>query len=744
MTMSPGTTETSSSRFTNYSAMADGADLFKKPDIAALNSYYTDGDNCDQDVFAEMRSNILMVSGEHYNRRQSRFYKRIRDSRELSQEQKLRLTKNHTRKICQSYANNIVSMNPGVGFTPKDENSPHDQKVADLHHSVWRDAVDRYMIDDKIDDWCDSFIELGELHVKLFYDPNLGSLSGYEPQIDPASGNPYLDDLGQMQPDEGKPVFEGEFVFEEILGFNLLRPPECKDIRKAEWLCIRKMTSKDEVLRSFKDKPDIQKLIQSSTDETYVVFDGVKGGYRKTNKQTMLREYYFRPSLMFPQGYFYITTKEGILAEGELPGGFFPIISTAFDKIKTTPRGRSPIKTIRPYQAEINRAASKMAEHQITLGDDKLLVSNGSKVSAGVALPGIRSISYTGGAPTILAGRSGDQYLNYMNSQITELYSVMNVAEDSEEKQQNMDPYALLFRAAKDKKKFQRYIKRFEKFLVEMVHLYLRLAKIHLPDDSLILKVGKNEQVNIAEFRQLPDTCYEIKIEAQSDDIETKMGKQLVLNHALQYVGPNLKPEDVGKLLRQMPFANFDQSFDDLTIDYDSSVNDILALDRGERPPVNQYDNHVYNIKRLTSRTRKADFQFLPPQVQQSYQGKIQIHQQMEAANQAAIQRAEQGFIPTGGYFVTCDFYVEDPSDPSGLKTRRARVPYQSMEWLLKQLEAQGQSQKSLDGMGSGAMAQMANTGMQGAQAPQPQGPGPGMGQPNTHGAPGLAMPRAM
>lgn len=712
----------------SQNSFADSDDYLEKPDISDLNGYYNDADSADQDIFAEMRSNILLASGEQYNRRQSRFYKRIRDSRELSQEQKLRLTKNHVQKICKIYANNIISMNPGVGFSPKDDSSMHDQKVSELHHSVWRNAVERYYLDDKMDDWCDSFIQLGEVTVKLFYDPNLGDVKGYEPQIDPETGNPSLDEFQQMIPDEGKPVFEGEFVFEEVYGFNLLRPPECKDLRKAEWLGIRKMSSKDELLRRFKGHPDLQKLIRSDQDETYMIFDALNGGYKKANKQTMIREYYFRPSLLFPKGYFYITTKEGIFSEGELPGGLFPIVTMPFDKIPTTPRGRSPIKIMRPYQAEINRAASKMAEHQITLGDDKLLLQNGTKISAGASLPGVRGVNYTGAKPEVLAGRSGDQYLAYMQSQIIELYQVLMVAEDTETNDAKMDPYMLLFRSARNKKKFQRYIKRFEKFLIELVHLYLRLAKIHMPDDAVVWAVGKNEQVNIPEFRELPDTCYEVKIEAQADDIETKLGKQIVINHALQYVGSVLKPEDIGRLMRAMPYADLDESMGDLTLDYDSSQNDMLALDRGEQPPVNPSDNHEYFIKRLDARTRHADFKQLAPQIQKNYYDKIHLHQQFAAKNQLAIQRAEQGFIPTGGYLVTCDFYTKDPSDSTGVKTRRARVPYQAMEWLLTQLEAQGQSQEQLDGMSEGQKAQISDQ-MMSAQAQsfnpmagQPQG----------------------
>lgn len=682
------------------------SDINKKPDISVLNEYYLDSDSVDQDIFAEMRSNVLLVSGEQWARKDSQFFRRVRDSKDLTKEQKLRLTKNHCRKITQIYANNIMSTKPNVGFSAKDDSSTHDQKVSEMHHAVWRDAWEKYELDDKVDDWTDSFCQIGEVHVKIFYDPNAGTVGSYEHAVN-EDGSPAFDEQGQPVPDETRPVATGEFVFEEIYGFNLLRPSECKDLRKAEWLGIRKMVDRNDMIRKF-GKAKAQ-LFESDQDETYVIFDISKGGYRQSKKQTMVREYYFRPSMQFPEGYFYITTKAGIVAEGKLPGGLFPIVSALFDKLPTTPRGRSPVKTMRPYQAEINRASSKMAEHQITLGDDKLLIQNGTKVSAGASLPGIRSVNYTGAKPEVLNGRDGSQYLATIQQNIDELYKVMMVAEDSEEAGMKLDPYILLYRAGRDKKKFQRYIKRMEKFLVQITKLYLSLAKIHLPDDAVIMAVGKNEQVNISEYRSLSDLCYEVKIEAQSDDIETKLGKQLWGANIIQYVGAKMERDDIGKIIRQMPFANVDESFDDFTIDFDTAQNEILALDRGEKPPIGQHDNHVYMIKRLTLRTRKPDFKFLDQNIQQAYFQKIQLHQQFEAKNRQAIQRAEQGFIPTGGALITVDFYVNAPNTTGGTKQTKAKVPYQAIDWLLKQMEVQGANQESFAQFDQGTQAQISN-----------------------------------
>jgi hypothetical protein len=676
-----------------------------------LDRQYSDAEQCDRDLFSEMRSNLLLISGEHYNKKRSTMLKRIRDSKELTQEQKLRLTKNHIQKITKTYANNIIAMAPGVGFEPKNESELQDQKSAQLHHGVWRDACEKYGIEtDLVDDWADDFVGVGEVACKIFFDPSIGAVKGYNQAVD-EMGQPVFDQMGQPAPDMSSPVFEGGFVFETIQGFNLLRAPEAKTMAESPYLIIRKMVDVSLLKKKY---PELESKIVGSLDETMVVFDSAKNRYTKAGSQVMVREHYYRPCMEYPRGWFVIAVKNCILEEDELPGGVFPIVSRAFDKIQTTPRGRGPVKVMRPYQAEINRAASKMAEHQITLGDDKLLIQNNTKVSEGVALPGIRSINYTGMAPTVLNGRDGSQYLAYMQAQILEMYQVMNVMEDSEEKSGQMDPYVLLFKSASQKKKFQRYIRRFESFLMDVARTYLKLAKLYLPDDAVIRAVGKGDIVNIQEFKNANDLSYEIVVTPQSDDIESKLGKQLVLNHALQYVGQKLNPEDIGKLMRQMPYANFDASFDDMTMDYDCATNFILSLERGEIPQVHPEDNFVYLAKRLVSRKRQADFRFLDPEVQNAFNVAIQACNIMESQRLLKLQRIEQGFIPTGGYLVACDFYTPDPADPA--KTKRVRLPSQAVEWVIKTLEAQGQPLEQLEAMNGASQMQisdqMASQGM--------------------------------
>lgn len=672
-----------------------------KHSISDLEKLYQEDDEQDKELFAEQRSNILIYSGEHYNRLRSTYYKRLREVKALTEEQRLRLTKNHASKIVDAYTNHVLSTAPGVGFEPANESELQDQKAAELNHSVWEFIREKHMLDEKVQNWAEDFTQIGEVAVKIFWDPDAGTY------------------LGDFEGEDGSfgPKFTGDLVFEEVFGFNLLIDSAATDHRDASRMTIRKMVSTKKLKKMFPGEEN-ERFIQEGSDQTYRIFDRGKAGYTKSKDQCMLRETYFKPCFDYPDGYVYYYVKDKILFESPLPAGKFPIVFKPFKKMKTRARGQGIMKTIRPFQVEINRAASKMAEHQITLGDDKIILLGGTTISTGKVLPGVRTYSVTGMEPKIMEGRDGSQYAAYMAQQITELYNACEVDEKEEPVPGQVDPTSLIYMAARQKKKFKLYVQRFEQFLIEVAKLSLELARYHFPDDMVIGMVGKNERVNLAEFRDAQPLCYKIKVVEQAEDVEMKLGKQLLLSQALQYTASKLEKEDIGKLIKAMPYANMGESFNDLTIDYEAATNDILALDRGERPPLNQFDNHVYMIKRLTQRMRQADFAWLSPEIQRNYAERLNGHETIQAQQVKAIQMAESGFIPTDGYLVSCDFYVQvDPKDPT--KVKRVRIPSGALQWLIQKLETQGSTLDQLESINQGNLAQIAQMvgGSEGARA---------------------------
>lgn len=713
---------------------------------AELNQLFLDGESADQELFAEMRSNIQLISGDHYAKKGNKFANRIRENKDIPQEQKIRLTKNHIRKIVLTYRNSITNYAPGVKAAPKDKSSLQNQKTAEISNSVWEDAKSKLNLNKKINQFAHDFVGIGEVAAKIFFDPMAGKYLGEEAAIDPETGQVQMDEMGKPI-SSGVPRFSGDMAAERLFGFNIIRPAGCKVMDEAEWLCNRKMVKVDD-LRALIDnsttlddeeKEELKKKVVETADQTYMILDGNTGSYKNVKDQTMMKEFFFRRCAKYPNGYFYLMTGEIILFEGELPFGIFPIVMEGFDEIQTSPRCRAIVKPLRPYQIEINRCASKIAEHQISLGDDKILVQNGTKLTPGVALPGVRSLQYSGMAPIVMSGRSGEQYLAYMNSQISEMYAVAMVEEQKEEKAGNFDAYAALFKSMKDKKKFSLYTDGFESFLKKFFKTYMETFQKYANENHLIPAIGKSEYINIDEFKKVDELSYNIVLEAQSDDSETKLGKQIGLNHFIQYVGPQLAKDDLGKILRLMPYANDEEILDDLTMNYDQAVNIILALDRGKPFVPKQYGDPAYLIKKLTNRTIKADFEMLGPQIKQNYDEAIGMLQQQKTDEEIKIKQAQSEFIPTSGYLVACDFYVPDGKNPEKLP-KRVRIPSEALQWLLNQLTSQGSDQETLAGLGTGALSEMSTMLMNklhqaggGGMSPQPQLM-PQMGQTNPGG----------
>jgi hypothetical protein len=692
----------------------------KHQDLVTL---YKEGEQADSNIYSEQRSNLMLVAGNHYSKKNSKYWSRVRDSRELSQESKIRLTKNHIQRICKIYENNILSFAPDVAVMPKNENELQDQKAAELNQAVWRDIKSRHNFKDRVREFAQDFVRIGEVCVKVFWDEMRGEFLGYEQAVD-EMGMPVFDEGGLPVSDKSKPRFSGDLVFQRIFGFNMFRAREAKSMDESWFIGHRYMEDIDELKKRIGDDEERLKYVQVSKDETYLVFDGQNTVYSTESNQCMLMEVFVKPCAVYPKGYYYIYTDTGVLWEGELPYGLFPILYAGFDEVPTNPRHHSIIKVARPYQAELNRAASKIAETQITLGDDKLLVQAGSKIQQGGTLPGVRAVTYAGATPTVLPGRSGDQYLNYMQQQIDEMYTVVNLAEDMQEKQVQLDTTAQLFMSISQKKKYSIYSTKFESFLSRLCGLSLDTTRNYISEESLVPAIGRSEFINIEEFKNSKPLFYQIALEPSTEDMESKLGKHLMLTNMLQYVGSNLDPKDIGKLMRLSPYANKEQAFGDLTLDYDNANNMILSLDRGVYLPPNPSDDPAYLLKRITNRTRQADFMYLPEEIKAMYSQAYEELVAIQTEQQRKIQEAALGYIPMAQAAVPCDYYVQDPNNAS--KVQRARVPTDALSWLLKRLEEQGFNQKMLAMQQQGTIADIASKVLQGPPPQQAMSQGDG------------------
>ena len=468
------------------------------------------------------------------------------------------------------------------------------------------------------------------------------------------------------------------------------RDPNARDNTETRWWIKETMVDLEDFKVMVKDLSntdvDIEK-IQSSAKGTYKIFDANSGEYRETKDQVNVRELFYKPSVRYPNGWYVMFTDEHVIYQDELPFGIYPVVMEGFDELTTSPRSTAIVRVCRPYQVEINRASSKMAEHQITLGDDKVFIQKGTKISSGQYMHGVRAFQVSGQQPIVQPGRNGAQYLEYQLSQIREMYEAANLEHIMMDKEVIGDPYQLLFRSMKEKKRFVKYVGKFGRFEKRIFETALKMAKHYLTPEHIIRINGRSEIVNITEFIEADTSKFEINIKPQSGDIETKFGKILGITQTLQYTGSQLQPDQIGNLIRQLPYGNDEQVFSTLTIDTDNAMNDILALDRGYEVQVNVNDNHDFMIKSLQHRMKKSDFRFLPADIQQRYQVKLAQHELFGRQQIMEATANEQGMIPTGGFLTTINASAFNPNTN---RVERIKLPSNAIQWLVDRLTLQG------------------------------------------------------
>ncbi len=656
----------------------------KASNIGDLNKLREDGVEIDKKIYSEQRSHILLVNGDHYSKANWKWLDNVRQNTTIDNDQKIRLTRNHMNRIHKTYVNKILSMAPDTHIDPQNEKELKDQKAAELAGMVWKNIKYRGKFKDRVHKFASSYCSIGEVFVEAQWDWDKGDFKRTEPILNEAG-----EQVGEQS------LRSGELLWKEIFGFNVWRAKSAMSLDDSPFIGVDEMVATKDLEKYAKDDQK-KNFIQPNGKSTYLVFDD--SGYKESKDQVLVSKVYYRPCMEYPQGYFVMFTTGGVLEEAELPAGLFPIKYCLFDEVPTHPRGRSAFKQLKPYQVEINRVGSKMAEHQITLGDDKLVMSNGGKMQAGGQLNGVRGITVTGQAPMLIPGRTGEQYLGYADSIIKELYDVAMIAEelDVQGAAGQVDPYALLLTSSRWKTRFAINVEKFERFLVELSELSLDLYRHFVEEDTIIRDVGSGNRVNLVEFKNQDKMNYAINISPGSEDIETRVGKKLALDRYIQYAGANMQKEDLGKFLRLDPYLNKEQMFQDYTMDYDNAVNDILQMDRGETPVMNpyKYTDASYAVKKFSQRMGQGDFQFLPPQAQQAYQYVLNEYQaflQQKVVNESALNAQ---FIPSGGAMVRADLWIQDPTKPD--KQMRASFPYEALAWLKDRLDKQGMTQEAL------------------------------------------------
>lgn len=672
--------------------------------LSYLQGLYKSAESVDSPIFAEMRSNIRLVAGDHFLKGVHKDLARTKYSRRVSQEMKLRLTQNHISRASNIWVNSMVQSAPDVEVLPNNEYEEKDKKAAQLN-SLAKDYIGRHNdIEELIRDLAKDYWDIGEAIVKVSFNPEEGPevLGPIEQQFNPET----------LQVELVQEEFPAGLIkFEKIFGFNLLRDPSAQSWDQCRYMIHRKMMDKDVLLAMFPgdENQEVRAKIQTTNEDTFKVYNASSNSYGQTNK-VLLQEYYFKPNKTMPKGYFVICTSNTILFHGKLPFGIFPFEVVNFDNVQTTPRGRSKIKQLRPIQAEINRAVSKIAEHQVTLGDDKLILNAGSKIAESNKISGVRALQVSGTInPTIMEGRSGSQYVEYWLNQVAMFEKIAEIPEIEQDRLAQLDAYSILYLSMRQKQKFSFYSSKFENFIVRMWKKALKLYKLSVDPVAVSRVLGAQEEINVDEFKSLEDISFQVKVKPRSDDPESLIARQFQINQIMQYKGSDLSDVDFGELISDSPFFGKKALLSSGKLKADRATNMILKLDKGVDMPISEVDDADYMLTRIDKRMSESDFdvvtfknregQIVPNEhIKQLYEQKRQEYLALIEERLKKQQMMQAGQIPSSGDLIPVQMYSTEAKADGGFKVVREYFPYDSLKWLKDSLLNQGMTQETISG----------------------------------------------
>lgn len=682
-------------------------------DSAYLEEVYKKSKSAYSRFYNESKTNVLIYGSDHYAKASDNLKRTVERAFKttLSEEERKKLTLNFVQVVIDRKVNKVVSMAPGCMATPYKSDDIHQVKDAKLSDSTLRSIKQANGWNEISSNAVYDYFIIGEVWANSYFDFDKGDIIGYD--MKDLSGLP-PEERYEMTPDgqfvekqiedPNKPIFSGEVCIELLNGYDVFIEEGVDRIQDSAFVGLEKLVHKNTLKYMImsdpriKDKKKFINLLKGADDnDEFSIFDRKKGISGDNKDLVLLKYFYFRVSPRFPNGKIFIKLKNEIIWSLDLQKDIngkpiFPISVRRCKRLPGNPRGFSPIRAGRSPQNEINRCVSKIAEHQVTLGDDKIVTAFSEGLSEGEKLLGIRHIKAGKGFETFkhIPGRTGEQYLPFLEFNVKHLFAVMEEDYTDVNEGGQSDIKATLYKNLRQKMKYVLHAKDIEEFFIEISHKALELAKSYYPDKKIIQSAGTCEAINIQEFKALGPMDYNIKIEPVSDDLESMFAKYLTLTEHLQYAAKELGPDKIGYVLKEFPFIDGDAIYGKTLIDSKEADNIILALDRGEMPPVSMYDNNEEIVKQLVIRRRKGDWKLKveqDPEIEQRYQFQYEARQQILNDQLEKMREINAGGIPSDGPLVDVGYYVNEPkADGTGVKSVRAKIPVNAIKWTVEQL----------------------------------------------------------
>lgn len=440
-------------------------------------------------------------------------------------------------------------------------------------------------------------------------------------------------------------IHEGDVDKDIVSPFELVWDTSAKKWSEVKWCCHLKTRTTDYVEEVYKKKVAPEKGISSLNvfDAKLQNLNNLNGiQYREEKNSVIVKEYWEKPSSIYPKGR-RITVANGVLlfesddigfgnedkTERELP--FFPFIHIV---IPGRVAGQSIIENLIPVQRERNKSRSQIIKNKDLLGSPPWVAEEDSLINEIEGEAG-EIVYYSADAknPPRMEqppSMSADVYKN-IDQCDEELFFISGQGEASHGSLpdgQKLSGVGLSILQEQDDTKLSPTVQNFERCKAQYMSYILKIIKFKYSIERTVKYSGTNSQLEAVTFKGSELTSTDVRVVAGSALPQSKAAKQEFVFSLIDK--GVLNPEkDQQKILNLLELGTTDNLYDDYSIDYNHALGEIDKWRKGNMSPiVRDFYNHDVHIK-VHDKFRKSDeYEQLPQNMQQYIDGHVQQHKQ--------------------------------------------------------------------------------------------------------------------
>lgn len=460
-------------------------------------------------------------------------------------------------------------------------------------------------------------------------------------------------DIGDVIDEEGTKL--GDVAIDVVSPFDMVFDKTAQEWSQVRWCIETKLRNTSYVKERYGVDVEPEDNLVSTN-----VFEGMLAnlnGFQNDSPMTKVKdgvrvkEYWEIPSSDYPKGR-HITTAGGKLLQYEdNPYGRLPYFCFTHISVPGKVHGRSVIEDMIPLNREYNKTRSQRIENKDKTINPRILVPSNCLLSEPTDAPGeLLEYQSSVGKPEWIYPPSEP---SYMQAELEMLIQDMNDVSGIHEVSQGQNPpgvksgVAIAYLQEQDDTKLGPTIHTIENNLEKWATFVLELVEQYYDEPRLIKVVGKNNQIEVIEFKGADiKGNRDVIVVAGSALPQSKAARQeFILNLVDRKILTD--PQVILKLLE---FGSIEEVYEEVSIDINQAKSENKRFLAGDfSPQVRDFYNHQIHIAEHNKFRKTDDYEQMDPQSQQIIDQHVMMHEQFiqpQQDPQQAVMQTIQSMTP--------------------------------------------------------------------------------------------------